>query len=381
MAEQIPLFEIHWARDDVLNAVDSITRGRRWANGPYIDEFEAKLRDYFDVDHAIVFNSGTTAIVTALKADGIQTGDEVIVPSFTFIATANAVRLVGANPVFTDIESKTFGLDPIDVKRNITDNTKAILPIHCYGQPCQIYELKQIAEDNNLLLIEDAAEAFGATYGNDKVGTIGDMGIFSFCQNKVMTTGEGGAVITNDHQLAERLRLHRSHGRLSSEYFDSPETGSYVEVGTNYRMSDLVASIGVAQIGRVEFLISQRRDIASKYTSSFSNIKGIVPPTEMENRRHVYQIYTILVPSSRVRNIVIESLQKNNISSKIYWDPPVHETPYYRKNECGYSAEGGKSLSTTEKISKRVLSLPIYPGLSEAQANRVITTVENAVKE
>ncbi|MFC1953263.1 DegT/DnrJ/EryC1/StrS family aminotransferase, partial [Chloroflexota bacterium] len=194
---RIPLFKIYWDKEDTNTVNVAITRGMGWAVGPEVTEFEEKLSQYLDIKYCLTFNSGTSALHAILLAYGIGPGDEIIVPSFTFIATANVALFVGAKPVFADIEEVTLGLDVEDVERKITSKTKAILPIHFAGCPCQIDGLKRVAKKNNLLLIEDAAEALGADINGTKVGSIGDSAILSFCQNKLISTGEGGAVVTN----------------------------------------------------------------------------------------------------------------------------------------------------------------------------------------
>ena len=219
MEWKIPLFKIYWDKDDVKAVENAIKRGMSWAIGPEVTQFEQKLADYLKVKYCLTFNSGTSALHAALLAHGIGAGDEVIVPSFTFIATANAPLFVGAKPVFADIEEKTLGLDPADVEKKITPRTKAIIPIHYGGCPCLIEELRDVARRHNLLLIEDAAEALGAGINGKKAGSIGDAGILSFCQTKTMTTGEGGAVTTGSPEIYEKLKLIRSHGRSeSSDY-------------------------------------------------------------------------------------------------------------------------------------------------------------------
>ncbi len=210
---KIPLFKIYWDEEDVKMATKSIQRGMFWAIGPNIERFENMLAEYTGRKYAVAFNSGTSALHAALLAYGIGEGDEVIVPSFTFIATANAPLFVGAKPVFADIEEKTFGLDLEDVLRKITPRTKAIIPVHYGGGACRVEELSEIAREHNLLLIEDAAESLGATVGGKKVGRFGNCAILSFCANKVITTGEGGAAVTDSAETAEKLRLIRSHGR------------------------------------------------------------------------------------------------------------------------------------------------------------------------
>lgn len=375
MSEQVPLFEIDWGREEIQNVVDSVTRGGYWAKGPYVTEFEEAIESYLGVEHAITYNSGTTALVGALKAAGIGEGDEVIVPSFTFIATANAVRLVGADPIFADIESERFGLDPASVRDAITDRTTAILPVHVYGKPFLMDELVAIADDHDLLLIEDAAEAFGARENGTMAGTVGDMAALSFCQNKVVATGEGGAVVTDDDELARCLELYRSHGRASSDYFDSTDSGDYVDIGTNVRMADVVAAIGAGQMERVDSIIERRRTVAEMYREALADVDGVTTPTDPPNGRHVYQIYTVTFDSSALRQDAIDALSERNISSKVYWDPPVHRTTYYQES----SDTTNTHLPSTDDISERVLSLPMHPNLTASEIERVATTLRDTL--
>lgn len=371
----IPLFQIDWDETEIKNAVDSITRGGYWANGPFIDQFEDLLAAYFNVDHAVVFNSGTSALISSLDAAGVGPGDEVIVPSFTFIATANAVKAVGATPVFADIEPVYYGLDPNAVRDAITDETAAILPVHYAGHPCRIDELGKIAAAHDLHLIEDAAEAQGARMGGEPVGTVGDAGVLSFCQNKIITTGEGGAVVTDDDDIANHLRLRRSHGRASGDYFDSAETGEYVGMGYNFRMPDIAAALGVAQMERIEDIIERRRAIATDLTDRIVDIEGVHPPVEAENAYHVYQLYTVAFDETIDRDAVIEELAARDIASKVYFEP-VHLSRFYR-DEHGY--EPG-SLPTTEQMSERVLSLPMHANLPLAHRKRIAAELEAAAE-
>jgi perosamine synthetase len=212
MAFKIPLFKIYWDKDDLKSVNNVISRGTYWATGPEIEQFENKLSDYVGLKHAVTFNSGTSALHAVLLAHGIKSGQEVIVPSFTFTSTANAPIFVGATPVFAEIEDKTYGLDPEDVKEKINIKTKAIIPLHYGGCPCMIEELAEIAEDHNLILIEDAAESLGSKVKNKLVGSFGDTAMISFCQNKIITTGEGGCIVTNSDEICNKLKLIRSHG-------------------------------------------------------------------------------------------------------------------------------------------------------------------------
>lgn len=373
-SEAIPLFEIDWDESDIDAVSESIKRGGYWAKGPYVDEFESKLEQYLGVEHALVVNSGTTALVAALQGLGIGEGDEVIVPSFTFIATANAVRLVGAEPVFADIETQTYGLSPSDVESKITESTVGILPVHCYGTSCRIKELSDIANKHNIRLIEDAAEVLGAEYNGQKLGTFGDASALSFCQNKITPTGEGGAVVTNDNDVAKEIKLYRSHGRATNDYFDSTDSGHYVSLGTNIRMSDLTAALGCSQLDRVTILIESRQQVAQQYNEHLKGIDGVHPHESLPSANHVYQLYTIELAEWVNRQKVIEALRRSNISSKVYWDPPVHQTEYYTK-----TTDQIPTLPNTEKVASRVLSLPMYPGLSSKEIERVASSIRTAV--
>ena len=371
-SEPIPLFEIDWDRQDVLNVVDSVTRGGYWAKGPYVDEFEERIESYLGVEHAVTYNSGTTALVGALHAAGVEEDDEVIVPAFTFIATANAVRLVGAEPVFVDIERDRYALDPDAVRASITDRTAAILPIHCYGKPFLMDDLSAVANNHDIPLIEDAAEAFGAREGGKMAGTVGDAAALSFCQNKVVATGEGGAVVTDDPELAERLRLYRSHGRSSSDYFDVADSGEYIALGTNNRMADVVAAIGAAQMGRIENLVERRRSVAATYHDALDDVDGIELPSDPVDGHHVYQIYTVTCASSALRTSILKALDAYDVSAKVYWDPPVHRTTYYK-------GDADINLPVSEDLASRVLSLPMHPNLSPESVDRVAEAVRAGV--
>lgn len=371
MTDQIPLFKIQWDAEDIKNVVDSIGRGGYWAKGPYIEEFERRVAEYLDVSHAISVNSGTSALMAALAGADIGNGDEVIVPSFTQQATANSVEMVGADPVFADIERNTYGLDPAAVRGKITDDTAAIVPVHVYGGVCKIDEICDIANDHDLLVIEDAAEAMGATKEGQLAGTFGDVAALSFCENKIVPTGEGGMVLTNDEYIAEGAKLYRSHGRASSNYFSAHKSGRHTTVGGNFRMPDIVAALGCSQVERIEDLISGRQEAARRMNEAFKKTDGVSPHTV--SGRHVYQFYTVTFDRDIDRDLIIEKLSDRNIFSKVYWDPVVHESEFYRERN------GQQNLPVTEEISERVLSLPIHPDLSVHETDRIISAVKAAI--
>jgi len=368
---RIPLFKIYWDNFDVENVSNCIKSGIYWAEGPVIQEFEDLIADYIGTKYCITFNSGTSAQHAALLAYGIKEGDEIIVPSFTFISTANSALFVGAKPVFADIEEKTFGLDPNSVLENVSNKTKAIMPVHYGGCPCKIRELREIADDYDLVLIEDAAEAFGAEINGKKIGSFGDTSMFSFCQNKIITTGEGGALVTDSYEIYQKLKLLRSHGRAdNTPYFISTQAGDYVTLGYNFRMSSLTAALGTSQIRKTPEIIKQRRERSSYYSSRLKLEAGdyIHFPTVPNSYFHVYQLYTIIVNK---RNELMDYLANKGIMTKIYF-PPVHLS-YFYNSILGY----GCKLPVTEELAKRVLTLPLYPHLSFNEIDYVVDEIKN----
>ncbi|MDD1653167.1 MAG: DegT/DnrJ/EryC1/StrS family aminotransferase [Methanomicrobiales archaeon] len=368
MTWKIPLFRIAWDESDLREVEAVIRSGMSWSSGPAIGEFEAELARYTGTRYAVTFNSGTSALHAALAAHGIGSGDEVIVPSFTFVATANAPLFVGATPVFADIEEETFGLDPEDVREKITDQTKAILPIHYAGCPCRIRELAGIAADHDLILIEDAAEAFGADIGGKKVGTFGDSAMLSFCQNKIIATGEGGAMVTDSRDLAERLKLLRSHGREETgDYFSTCGAMDYVALGYNFRLPTMAAALGLSQLRRVESLLGERRRAADFYRKGIrKNVPECTVPEGPAGYRHVYQMFPI---RCRDRDTLSAYLEAEGIMTKVYF-PPVHLTRFQRE------VRGDRShLPVTEKVAGEILSLPFHPGLPEEDAECVMAAM------
>jgi perosamine synthetase len=372
---KIPLFKIYWDEDDV-QAVDEVIRsGMYWTTGPKSKDFERLIAEYLGRKYAVVFNSGTSALHAAVLAHRIRTG-EVIVPSFTFIATSNSLLMGGIKPVFADIEGKTFGLNPTDVEEAITKKTKAIIPVHYGGCPCLIRELREIAEDHKILLIEDAAESFGAKIGKERVGSFGDSAMISFCQNKVVTTGEGGAVATDSQNIYERLKLVRSHGRLESmDYFSTWKEMDYVVLGYNYRMSDITAALGISQLKKIDKLVHMRRRNAARLTEALERVKSIILPKPPEGYYHIYQMYTVRMKEAReARDKLASHLGERGISAKVYFYP-IHLTHFY-KNVLKYRCK----LPVTEKVSQQVLSLPIYPSVTTKEIDYIIEEISSFQK-
>lgn len=376
-AKKIPLYKIYWDKNDVNSVAEAIQQGMSWATGPNVNKFEELAAEYLGRKYGVAFNSGTSALHAILLAYGIKKTHEIIVPSFTFIATANSVMFVGGRPVFADIEEKTYGLSPEDVEKKISSRTKAIMPIHYGGGACLIDELKEIAEHHKLLLIEDAAESLGAKLNGKKVGSFGDAAVLSFCANKIITTGEGGMIVTDERNVYEKLKLVRSHGRLESEdYFSSSKTGEYVTLGYNWRMSNITAALGISQMGKLEEAIRLRRKNAEYLTKHLSKLNGIVTPSPPSGHRHVYQMYIIQVEKgAKTRNALQNYLSDKGITSKVYFSP-VHLTQFYRGT---FGFRGGE-LPVTGKLSEKVLSLPMYPTMSADEMDYVATNIEGFIK-
>jgi perosamine synthetase len=365
MTWNIPLFKMYWDEDDIETVNTALRSGMNWAEGSDVTEFEKEIADYIGTKYCLTFNSGTSALHAALLAHGIGAGAEVIVPSFTFIATVNSPLFVGARPVFADIEETTLGLDPESVSEQITPRTRAIMPVHYGGCPCRIRELREIADDHNLILIEDAAEAFGASVDSTMVGSYGDSSMLSFCQNKVITTGEGGALVTDAQDVYEKAKLIRSHGRLeTADYFSSYESMDYVTLGYNFRLSNIAAALGRAQLRKVDAIIGMRREIAEKYTSLFqAKVPTVTPLQTPDGYWHVHQLYSVRAPD---RDGLMRFMAERGVMSKVYF-PPVHLTHHYQQ-ELGYQV----SLPVTERVADEIVSLPIYPGMPSGDIEQVV---------
>ncbi len=333
--------------------------------GSVTAELEARFAAWCGVKHAVAVSSGTAGLHVAFLAHGITAGDEVITSPLTFVASANAALFVGARPVFVDVEPETFCLDPGQVEAAITPRTKAILPVHLYGHPAAMPELREIARRRRLLLIEDACQAHGATVHGARVGGLGDSAIFSLYPSKNMTSGEGGIITTNDDGVAQRARLLRSHGETEQYRHDV--------LGYNFRLSDLHAAIGLAQLGRVETFNEQRRRNAAALTAGLTGLPGVVPPVERSGYTHVYHQYTVRVPGAR--NRLQDALARRGVASRVYYPIPVHRQPLYLR--LGYE---GVRMPCAERLVDEVLSLPVHPALTRDDLDRIIDAVRDGMR-
>jgi perosamine synthetase len=347
-------------RRAVLEVLDS----GQLAHGPVVEAFEREFADWCGVANAVAVSSGTAALHLLLLAHGLGEGDEIITSPMTFVASANAALFVRARPVFVDVESETFCIDPALVEAAITPRTRAIMPVDLYGHPAAIGELREIATRHGLLLIEDAAQAHGAAIDGIKTGALGVDAGFSFYPTKNMTTAEGGMVTTPDDDVAAKVRSLRQHGAV--------ERYRHEVLGYNFRLTDVAAAIGRAQLAKLDRFNETRRRNAAKLTRGLSGIAGIVPPREREGYHHVYHQYAVRV--ERDRDGVQERLRQLGVGTAVHYPIPVHRQPLYI--DLGY---GNQSFPVAERMAGEVLSLPVHPGLRDPDIDRIIDSVREAL--
>jgi len=359
--------------DEVVNTLNS-----GWLTmGPKTAEFEGAIAEYTGAKHAIAVNSCTAALHLSLIALGIGKGDEVITTPFTFAATGNVIIHTGAKPVFVDIDRATYNIDPEKMERAITKRTKAIMPVHYAGQACDMGAIKRIAEKHNLFIIEDAAHAIGAEYEGKKIGTLGDATCFSFYVTKNITTGEGGAITTDNDKLADKLRILRLHGISRDAWKRYTSAGDWYyeieECGWKYNMTDVQAALGIQQIKRLDEFIAIRREYAQIYTEELGKIGGVITPHEMKNATHVYHLYPILLRSYD-RKKFIEELKERNIGCSVHFIP-LHLHPFYRRT---FKFKKG-DFPNSEWVYEREVSLPLYPKMTKRDLRYVINTVADVI--
>ena len=368
---KVPLYKIYSDDEDLNLITKIIKRGNQWAIGPEIEELEKIIANYLEVDYCVTLNSGTSSLHSLLLAYGLGKNDDIIVPSFSFQSTANSVLYVGANPVFVDIEEDTFGLDPSEILKHISPSVKAIMPMDYGGMSCKIFDINEIASENELIVIEDAAEGLGSSVKGKKVGSISDSAIFSFCGNKVLTTGEGGAVVTNSKEISEKIKLIRSHGRLDKDnYFNDPSNPQYLSLGYNWRMSSITASLGISQMSKIDKLIKMRQDNARYLSSHLSKHSEIKVPIAPDGYEHIYQMYTVRLKNKKIRDDYHNFLLTKGIFSKIYFNP-IHLTDYYQNNFNITS-----NLSNTINVSDTVLTLPMYPNMTNEEKQYIVDSTD-----
>jgi dTDP-4-amino-4,6-dideoxygalactose transaminase len=348
-------------------AVLDVLRSGMLAQGPKVGELEERFADYVGVEYAVALNSGTAALHAALLALGIGKGDEVITTPFTFAATANTIVMTGARPVFVDVDKNTFNLDVEKLESAVTDKTRAIMPVHLYGMPCEMERLLEVAETHSLHVVEDACQAHGASYKGKQVGSIGDIGTFSFYATKNMCAGEGGMVTTNIREVAEKVKLLRHHGQPEHERY------THYILGYNYRMTDVIAAIALEQLKKLPKMNQRRIENARYYNKKLKHIDGLVLPEVPKHCTHVFHQYTVRVlpefPLSR--DEVLEALKQHNIFAAVYYPKPLHLQPFYKF--LGYSCG---SFPVSEMVAEQVLSLPVHSRLTKENLDRVVGAFE-----
>lgn len=351
--------------EEEIAAVNEVLTSGTLAQGPKVAELEADFAKYCGTKYAVAVNSGTAAIHAALFAAGVGEGDEVITVPFSFIATINPILMVGAKPVLVDIEPETFTIDVAQIESVITDKTKAIMPVHLYGQPCNWDELQAIADKHDLKIIEDACQAVGASYGEKRAGGLGNAGCFSLYATKNIMCGEGGVVTTDDETYYNAMRRFRQHG-MSGPY-------QYEHIGYNYRMTDLQAAIAVEQLKKSDGFNEKRQANAAFFDKELAGIKGVILPTVAEGRTHVYHQYTVRITDecAVTRTEFIEQLKARNVGAGVYYPKPLHFVEHIAK--IGYK-EG--DFPVTEQLAEEVVSLPIHPALTQNDLNQVVAAIK-----
>ena len=347
--------------EEELEAIRSALMSGVLTNGPHTAAFEEVFARRHGVGHGVAFANGTVALAGIYLGLGIEPGDEVIVPSMTFISTATSVLHVGARPVFAEVSADTFNLDPADVEKRLTSRTKAIVAVHYGGQPADLAELGEIARSAGVDLIEDAAQAHGANYRGRPVGGFGRAAMFSFTPTKNITMGEGGMVTTNDADLAARLRLLRNHGQT--------RLYEHAVLGYNWRITEMQAAMGVVQVSKLDAILARKRANDGYLRSRLAGERHFVLPLAREDRTHPYMLYTLRFKEG-LRDRVMSSLLESNIEARLYF-PPAHLQPVFK--------DGAVSLPITERLSREMLSIPFHSKLTHAELDRIAAAVESSV--
>lgn len=368
--------------EEDIQAVVNVLRSDWLTTGPNIEEFENAVAERVEAKYAVAFSSGTAALHGAVFAADLQAGDEAITSPLTFAATANCVLYQGATPMFADVCADTLTIDPNEILKRITPRTRAILPVDYAGHPADLDAIQEIAREKNLIVIEDAAHALGATYRGKKVGGIADMTMFSFHPVKHITTGEGGIITTNNAAYYERLKLFRSHG-INSDARKRHEAGNWfyemVALGYNYRLTDIGAVLGLSQLKRLNANLARRREIAAHYSSVFGELDGIIVPTVRADAEPAWHLYPIQVQSEKRkaksgRTEIFQALRAENIGVNVHYIP-VHLHPYYRER-FGYR---GGEYPNAERAYEGLISLPMFHAMTDEDVRDVVRAVEKVM--
>lgn len=343
------------------SAVEAVLRSGVLTNGPKTQEFERVFAQRHGVRHAVAMANGTVALTAACLALGIGRGDEVIVPSLTFVSSATSIVHAGATPIFADVEAASFNIDPRDVERKLTSRTKAVVAVHYGGQPADMDELSFIANERNLVIIEDAAHAHGGVYRERSVGGLGAAAMFSFTPTKNITTGEGGMVTTNNDEIASRLRLLRNHGQ--------DRLYSHAMLGYNWRITEMQAAIGVVQVGKLDSVLERKRTIAAWIAQRLAGVEGLSTPQALVDRSHSFMLYTLKIPGRRDR--VLRALLNAGIEARVYF-PPIHLQPVFATTRRPH-------LPVTERLAEEILTIPSHARLTTDELGIITEAVLRAL--
>jgi dTDP-4-amino-4,6-dideoxygalactose transaminase len=368
---EIPVFEtrteVEQLWEQIMPALQDVIRSGKFIMGPNVTTFEQEVSSYLGVKYAVALNSGTDALVIALKALGIGPGDEVITTPFTFFATAEAIGQVGATPVFVDIEESTYNIDPVRIEEKINSRTKAIMPVHLYGQAANMDAIMVLAARHQLVVVEDVAQAFGADFSGRKLGTIGHAGCYSFFPTKNLGAyGDGGLFVTNDEAVALTAKKLRTHGGVNKYRNEM--------LGYNSRLDEIQAAILRIKLPHIDQWNENRRQIANRYKQAFEGITTIICPDDCAFGKHVFHQYTVRIRNGK-RDQVQQKLADVGIATMIYYPTPVHQLPIYKESE----SHVGVRLPIAERLTEEVLSLPIWPFMSRDEQERVIKAVQQVL--
>lgn len=363
-----------------IAAVVNILRGDYLTTGPTVSVFEQKIADYVGAKYAVAFANGTAALHGAAFAAGIQSGDEVITTPMTFAASANCILYMGGTPIFADIQSDTYNIDPLSIETHVSSRTKAIIPVHYTGQPADMDEILAIAKRHRLTVIEDAAHALGAHYNGKNIGGLGNMTVFSLHPVKPITTGEGGVVTTNDGILHEHLLLFRTHGITKNTAqmteYHGPWYYEMQHLGYNYRLTDIQAALGISQMNKIDTFIARRTEIARQYTAAFANMPELTVPKQRLDRMSGWHLYVIQLNLSALsvdRRQIFEALVAENIGANVHYIP-VYYHPYYQR--LGYR----KGICPkAEDLYEKIITLPLFPKMTDQDVTDVIRAVHKVV--
>lgn len=364
-------------QDDIQAVVD-VLKSDFLTTGPKIAEFEQTVADYVGAKYAVAISNGTSALHAACFAAGIGPGDEVITTPLTFAASANCVLYCGGTPVFADVDPKTYNIDPEDIRRKITDRTKAIIAVHLAGQPCDMDAIHSIAREHGLIVIEDGAHALGSVYKGKKVGSMSDMTTFSFHPVKPITTGEGGMIVTDNEDFYKKMVLFRSHGITRDDSMmtrnDGPWFYQQFDLGYNYRITDIQCALGCSQMKKLDRFLARRKEIVARYNEAFADCDNIITPYQLSDTESGWHLYIVQVKNCDRRQ-VFEAMREKGIGVNVHYIP-VYMHPYYQ--EHGYE---NVHCANAEEIYSHIISLPLYLGLTSEQQDYVIDTLKSLCEE